>query len=298
MDAPQSRKPRWGAGAEAAGLALGCLVLGYFTCRDKEPEVGRESRVFAATRSSSRGAEAGQTSQSRQAIEALLEQTLSGIATGKITEEKRVDLQRNLMRLLEQGGMGRPETRTNAAGMIVQQMFDRAKLQNVTRELGARQEQAISAMSRELTRQIALLAIGASPGADAIDTRLPPGVTKLDWKKIGGFQYVEGGELPADIRALGGRQVGLPGFMLTLGDSENIHEFILLESLWGCCFGTIPDLNQTIIVRLGSDHSMEYTAAPVLVTGKMEVGEERQGRFVSSLYRIVDATVTPLDAPN
>lgn len=34
----------------------------------------------------------------------------------------------------------------------------------------------------------------------------------------------------------------------------------------------------------------EYTALPVIVLGTLEVGEERDGRFVTSLYRLTDAT--------
>jgi hypothetical protein len=275
---------------EVLALSLGCAVLGYVTCREKDPEAGRAGRVFAAPRAEGAAA----STPERAAIEGLLGNTLRGIATGSLSEEKRVDIQRELMALLEQAGIGRPESRSNAAALIVQQMFDRAKLEIATSELSTRQRQAITAMARELTRQISLLAVGASPGADAMATTLPDGVLKLNWKHMGGFQYVEGGEVPADIRALDGRSVGVPGFILTMGDTENIREFILLESLWGCCFGAVPDVNQTILVRLGSGGPIDYTAAPVLVTGKLEVGEERQGGFVASLYRVVDAKVQPL----
>jgi len=277
---------------EVLALTLGCVVLGYLTCREKDPELGREGRIFAAPRAEAHVAQ----TPGQAEIETLLGNTLRGIATGSIGEEKRVEIQRELMTLLERAGLGHPESRSNAAALIVQQMFDRAKLEITTSQLSARQRQAITAMGRELTRQISLLAVGASPGADAMTTTLPDGVLKLNWKHMGGFQYTEGGEIPADIRALDGRQVGVPGFILTMGDTENIREFILLESLWGCCFGAVPDVNQTILVRLGSGGPIDYTAAPVLVTGKLEVGEERQGGFVTSLYRVVDAKVAPLDA--
>src|SRR4029078_7864562 len=95
-----------------------------------------------------------------------------------------------------------------------------------------RQREAIQAMARERTRQLLLLAVGASPGADALPIALPDGYTKLDWKHMGGFRYVEGPELPVDIRALDGSNVGVPGFILTLGETERMREFILLESLW------------------------------------------------------------------
>jgi hypothetical protein len=84
---------------------------------------------------------------------------------------------------------------------------------------------------------------------------------------------------------------------LTVGESEDMREFILLESLWGCCFGGVPDVNQTIVVRLAPGSTLDYTAAPVLVTGTLQVGEEKQGEFVASLYRLVDARASVLTAP-
>ena len=75
-----------------------------------------------------------------------------------------------------------------------------------------------------------------------------------------------------------------------------MREIILLESLWGCCFGGVPDVNQTIVVRLPPERAFDYTAAPVLVTGTLEVGEEREGKFVASLYRLVDAEARALQA--
>jgi hypothetical protein len=300
MSDPQSkaRGLRWSTLAEVLALGAGCVVLFYYTCRDdsERPTAERSARVFSAPRDPAAAA-SSDAERSRREIELWFAGILTGVATGEVQEQQRAEIQRHLLQVLEQRGSGRPETRANAAGMIVQQLFDRAKLATVTPELSGRQREAIQAMAREMTRQLLLLAVGASPGADALPVALPEGYTKLDWKHMGGFRYVEGGALPADIRALDGSNVGVAGFILTLGETEGMHEFILLESLWGCCFGAVPELNQTIVVRLAPDHALDYTAAPVLITGKLEVGEEKQGGFVASLYRIVEASAVPLEAP-
>jgi len=49
-------------------------------------------------------------------------------------------------------------------------------------------------------------------------------------------------------------------------------------------------------VRLRPDTSAEYSAAPLLVSGRLEAGEERTGGFVTSVYRIQDAVVRPIEA--
>lgn len=274
-------------------LAGGSLIL-YFSCRDEAgaPEA-RDSKVFAAPRSGTGEGTAGDEG-SRAPIEQALGRLLRQVATGAITEDQRSDVQQALIELLVRSERGTTESRVTATAMIVQQVFDQAKLQVVSAELSLRQQRAITSMAQELTRQLLLMAMGSSPGADGIDVALPPDHARVTWNQLGGFSYSEGEPLPQELRALDGRKVGIPGFMLTLGDPEALQEFVLVESLWGCCFGSVPELNQTILVRMRAGQRAEYRATPLLVTGVLQVGEERQGGFVTSVYRVIDASLTPL----
>lgn len=270
-------------------LGAGGFALLYLMPDEDDEGGARSPRVFAAPRAE--GAQPG-----AEAIEQKLGELLGGVATGGIGEERRPDIQRELMALLEQANVGDAAGRARASGLVVQQLFDQSKQQRTTESLSLRQRQAIGAMAKELRRQLLAMAVpgGAALGADSIVTELPPGYDRIDWKRIGSFPYHEGVALPVEITDLNRRSVGVAGFMLTLGDPEDIREFILVESLWGCCFGTVPDVNQSILVRMQGDARVEYTAAPILVTGAFEVGEERQGGFVASLYRVADARVRTL----
>ena len=295
----KSRKPRRTELIEIAALVAGCSLLVYFTCRTPEGDAGaapRASRTFSAARSEPETvADTADTAARRRAVEEAIGQLIQGVALGQTEETARADAQRQLIALLERWQWGTPENRTSGAAVIVQQIFDRAKMENRSVELSVQQLQAIAGVAGELARELLLLAVGSSPGADGIAEALPAGVERVTWNQLGGFPWREGGALPPEVLALQGHSVGIFGFMLTLGDSEGMREFVLVESLWGCCFGAVPDVNQTIIVRLAPDANVDYSAAPLLVTGRLEVGEERQGGFVSSLYRIVDAHVRPAD---
>lgn len=280
---------------ELLALVAGVSLILYFSCRDEAPgQAERDSKVFAAPRAGAVSEGGGGEPGARAATEQALGRLLGQVATGEVTEAQRSEVQQSLIELLERSGRGTAETRVTATAMIVQQVFDQAKLQVVSPELSIRQRRAIASMAQELTRQLILMAMGASPGADGIDVALPAGHERVTWNQLGGFEYREAEPLPPELRALSERKVGIPGFMLTLGDPEAVREFVLVESLWGCCFGSVPELNQTIIVRMKADQSAEYTATPLLVTGVLEVGEERQGGFVTSVYRLRDASVTPL----
>ncbi|MET0412904.1 MAG: DUF3299 domain-containing protein [Polyangiaceae bacterium] len=272
-------------------LGAGGFALLYLMPDDDDAGRGRAPKVFAAPRAEGAGAQ-----PSAEEIEQKLGELLAGVATGSVAEERRPDIQRELMALLAQANVGDDPGRARASGLVVQQLFDQSKQQRTTENLSLRQRQAIAAMAKELRRQLLALAVpgGAALGADSIVTELPAGYDRVDWKRIGSFPYHEGAALPVEVTDLNQKNVGVAGFMLTLGDPDDIREFILVESLWGCCFGTVPDVNQSILVRMKGDARVEYTAAPILVTGAFEVGEERQQGFVASLYRVGDARVRTL----
>jgi hypothetical protein len=286
---------------EVLALLSGCALLAYFSCRGHDTASGaapRESRTFSAERTAPERPEDTADAAARQrAVESAIGELLERVALGQVDEARRAEAQLALVALLERWSWGTPENRTSGAAVIVQQIFDRAKLGDRSEELSLRQVRAIAGVARELARELLLLAVGSSPGADGISAAMPPGHERVSWNRLGAFTYREGEPLPAEVLALAGREVGVFGFMMTLGDAERSRQFVLVESLWGCCFGSVPELNQTILVRIAEGASAEYSAAPLLVTGRFEVGEEREGGYVSSLYRIVDAKVAPLDAP-
>jgi hypothetical protein len=40
----------------------------------------------------------------------------------------------------------------------------------------------------------------------------------------------------------------MTGFMLPIDEVENIKEFLLVQSLWSCCYGQPPDINGIVRV--------------------------------------------------
>jgi hypothetical protein len=297
------RRPRPTEVLEILALLSGGVLLAYHSCRGQGPEQGstqtpRESRTFAAGRAGgeSGGASARDAAARQAAVESAVRELIEGVALGRVADTERADAQRALASLLERWSWGSEGDRSTAAAVIVQQVFDQSKLQSRSVDLGPQQRRAIQSVAQELTRELLLLAIGSKPGADGLAGELPAGHERISWNQLGGFPYQEGAPLPPEVQALGGRNVGIFGFMLTLGDSQRVTEFVLVESLWGCCFGAVPEVNQTILVRLDPETPAEYSAAPMLVTGRLEVGEEREAGFVTSLYRIERATVRPADA--
>lgn len=294
------RMPRATEVVEVVALISGGALLVYYSCRatpEGQAESPRERKTFSAVRGAGeQKPEPGDASGRRRAVEQAMRELIGGVALGQVDESQRADAQRALVSLLERWNWGTEQNRLTAAAVIVQQVFDQAKARAASVQLSAQQARAIEGVAGELARELLLLAAGESPGADGLSGALPPGAERVTWNQLGGFPYLDGQPLPAEVQALDGHDIGIFGFMLSLGDAENLSELVLVESLWGCCFGSVPEVNQTILVRVDPNAPVQYSAAPQLVTGRLEVGEERQGGFVTSLYRITGATLRPVES--
>ncbi|MAG58421.1 MAG: hypothetical protein CMJ83_19205 [Planctomycetes bacterium] len=219
---------------------------------------------------------------------------LRDVATGKGKTENRGDLEARLQLLLASENMGNKETREQASVTTISTMIRQAQAAggNVVEKLDDFQLQAMKILSAEFARDLyRRLPIGSGRQHDGtlrstVDFKAPEGYVKVSWDLLGGFEYEEGMVLPEKVRAYHGQKVAMAGYMMTLEEVEDIHEFLLVESLWSCCFGTPPEVHQVIVVTIAEDKGVEFTTAPVMILGPIDIGEEVEDGFVTSVYRI------------
>lgn len=113
------------------------------------------------------------------------------------------------------------------------------------------------------------------------------GTVALSWPVLGGFRYSKGMRLPAAVRDLNGKDVSVTGFMLLLDRETRITDFVLVEALWSCCFGSPPDVNQAIIVNAADLGGIDFSYEPVQVIGTLDVGERLDSEgMITSVYRL------------
>lgn len=125
---------------------------------------------------------------------------------------------------------------------------------------------------------------------------IPEGFRPIDWRLIGGFTYEEGQELPAAVKALDGQKIAMSGFVMSLGEFEDMHEFSLVESAWACCFGIPPDVNQTVMVTIPPrEPGLDLLTTPVLVTGTFRIAFEIDDGYVVSMYALTLDDVVEMD---
>jgi len=119
------------------------------------------------------------------------------------------------------------------------------------------------------------------------------GDVKIDIHDLGGWEFDERKEqpFPEFVRALEGRTIVVRGFMMPDIDFEHIQKFHLVRSLWGCCFGAPPRINEIVRVVLADEDGMDYTYNTLEIRGTFHTAFEMVDGMIEDVYRLQNATV-------
>lgn len=118
-----------------------------------------------------------------------------------------------------------------------------------------------------------------------VGSQRDPKYVELTFETLKSWTYVEGQTpLPRFIKALDGKDVEMTGFMMPLTEMKDITEFLLVPSLWGCCYGQPPAVNHIVVVRMRTGQLTKFYDDPIRVRGRFKVGEIKQDGYLVSLY--------------
>ena len=119
----------------------------------------------------------------------------------------------------------------------------------------------------------------------------PPGAAKLGIP-------APAAAIPNEVLALDGKRVALVGFMVPLDvDRGGVQTFVLSQDRSYCCYGIKPALNEMVLVQMEEGGRAPFVKdTPIVVLGQLTVAEQRDGGFVSSLYRMKATRITSLRA--
>ncbi len=94
-------------------------------------------------------------------------------------------------------------------------------------------------------------------------------------------------QVPAKVKALNGRHVAIRGFMLPSDlDQDGVSLFMLNANIDMCYFGAPVRPNDWVMVRMKPGQKARFTHSGLVVSGRLEVGEEIKNGRVLSLYRM------------
>jgi len=109
----------------------------------------------------------------------------------------------------------------------------------------------------------------------------------LSFEVLKKWTYVEGKTpIPDFIRALDGKIVEMKGYEMALNTVDHIRSFILMPSLFGCCYGQPPAANHVVLVKMAGGKTARYFDDAIRVRGRFHCSEERYEGILLSLYRI------------
>jgi hypothetical protein len=123
----------------------------------------------------------------------------------------------------------------------------------------------------------------------------PGQVLDLSIKELGNFDYDAdlNGKIPDDVKQLSGCKIRLTGFMIPSDQAQNITQFVLVPSLFACCFGQPPQIQHTIVCVCPKGQTVRYDPQQVIVEGTLKVEEKRDDGYVTSLFQVEPTSVTP-----
>lgn len=109
----------------------------------------------------------------------------------------------------------------------------------------------------------------------------------LTFEEISSWPYEDGlTGMPAPVRKLDGEKVLMTGFMLPIDEVEGIKEFLLVQSLWSCCYGQPPDINGIVRVVMKGKSRVDYQFDPVKIVGDFKVEAAFEDGYCLDVFQL------------
>ena len=109
----------------------------------------------------------------------------------------------------------------------------------------------------------------------------------VTFDEISSWPYEDGLKgMPKRVKDLDGKKVLMTGFMLPIDEVQNIKEFLLVQSLWSCCYGQPPDINGIVRVVMPKGRTTDYFFDPLKVIGTFKVEATVIDGYCVDIYQL------------
>lgn len=124
--------------------------------------------------------------------------------------------------------------------------------------------------------------------ADMIKTGKITGLDKvLPFDELSSWPYEDGLKgMPKRVKDLSGKKVLMTGFMLPIDEVQNIKEFLLVQSLWSCCYGSPPDIHGIVRVVMPKGKTTDYFFDPIKIIGTFKVEATVMDGYCVDIYQL------------
>jgi hypothetical protein len=93
-------------------------------------------------------------------------------------------------------------------------------------------------------------------------------------------------QIPPVVKSWNGKKAVITGYMIPVKmDNGLVTEFLLMRNTMACCFGTVPNMNEWVIVKMkkGVQPMMDV---PVEFYGQLKVGATFENGYMTGLYEL------------
>jgi hypothetical protein len=154
---------------------------------------------------------------------------------------------------------------------------------------------------------LAALPLAALAAADATQLQVPApevdgGYLKLGFDRLSSYKFVApeydplanpkatpptGEEqIPAAVKGWSGKKAIITGFMLpTKLDSGKAVEFLLMANQMACCYGTVPNMNDWVIVKIPKGVPI-IQDVPISFRGMFKVSATFESGYMTGIYQL------------
>ena len=109
----------------------------------------------------------------------------------------------------------------------------------------------------------------------------------LSFEEISAWPYEDGLKgMPKQLHKLDGKNVLMTGFMLPIDEVQDIKEFLLVQSLWSCCYGQPPDINGIVRVVMKGDARIDYQFEPLKIIGTFKVEATLEDGYCVDIFQL------------
>jgi hypothetical protein len=165
-----------------------------------------------------------------------------------------------------------------------------------------------------MARLLPLLALGLSLAAarstglaDSANAPVPApsldnGYLKLGFDRLSGFKFVAPNydpitdankppptgedQIPERVKEFSGKKAVITGFMLpTKLDNGKATEFLIMANQMACCFGTVPNMNDWVVVHMPQGVEVVQDV-PISFYGKLKVGAMYENGYMTGIYEM------------
>jgi hypothetical protein len=113
---------------------------------------------------------------------------------------------------------------------------------------------------------------------------------EVDWRLLGDMDYITG-KSSGELKALDGKQIKIPGFMVPLEDSQkSVTEFLLVPSPQACIHVPAPPPNQMIYVKMKEGSDVAF--GPIWVYGVLHL-VTKKSMYGEASFELIGEGIEP-----